>query len=127
MATRKRARTDDGQFKADDPATPAVNEAFEASSIDLPLSVASLAEFLGDEQPDRARLEQALTLARAAAEAFTGAAVADTAAHPVRHGVHMLAAQLLITNQLDAAPDAADIPLVVRYLWRSADAGRQSF
>jgi hypothetical protein len=26
---RKRARTDDGQFKADDPATPDVNEAWE--------------------------------------------------------------------------------------------------
>ena len=26
---RKRARTDDGQFQADDPATPAVNEAWE--------------------------------------------------------------------------------------------------
>ena len=89
------------------------------------LSVDSLAEFLGDAQPDRDRLEQALTLAREAAEAFTGAAVADTAPHPIRHGVHMLAAQLLINNQLDAAPATDAIPLVVRYFWRTADAGRQ--
>lgn len=124
MATRKRARTEDGQFKPDDPTTPAVNEAFEVP--DLPLSVDSLAEFLGDEQPDRDRLDQALTLAREAAEAFTGAAVAGTAPHPIRHGIHMLAAQLLIANQLDAAPELPAIPLVVRYFWRSADAGRQS-
>ncbi|MEY3929231.1 MAG: hypothetical protein RLZZ516_941 [Cyanobacteriota bacterium] len=106
MATRKRA------------AKPAETPAQE-------ISVDSLAAFIGDEQPDRDRLEQALTLAREAAEAFTGEAVADVAPHPIRHGVHMLAAQLLITNQLDTAPDPAAIPLVVRYFWRAADAGRQ--
>jgi len=106
MATRKRA------------AKPAETPAQE-------LSVDSLAAFIGDEQPDRDRLEQALTLACEAAEAFTGEAVAELAPHPIRHGVHMLAAQLLITNQLDAAPAAEAIPLVVRYFWRAADAGRQ--
>jgi hypothetical protein len=36
----------------------------------------------------------------------------------------MLAAQLLIKDQLDAAPHGAEIPGVVRYLWKTADAGR---
>ncbi|NBS70283.1 hypothetical protein EBT31_15435 [bacterium] len=126
MATRKRARTDEGQFKADNPDTPNTNEAFAPATADLPLSVDSLAEFLGDQQPDRERLAQALTLARAAAEASTGAAVADAAPHPIRHGVHMLAAHLLITDQLQDQPTGEQIPLVVRALWRQADAGHQS-
>ena len=29
MATRKRARTEDGKFRGDDPSTPDVNEAWE--------------------------------------------------------------------------------------------------
>lgn len=126
MATRKRARTDEGQFKADNPETSNTNEAFAPATADLPLTVASLAEFLGDQQPDRERLAQALTLARAAAEASTGAAVADAAPHPIRHGVHMLAAHLLITDQLQDQPTGEQIPLVVRALWRQADAGHQS-
>lgn len=121
MATRKRARDDDGQFKADDPAT-AINEAFE---VEQELSVDSLAAFIADEKPDRQRLEQALALAKEAALAFTGEAVADTAPHAIRHGVHLLAAQLLITNQLETAPAEVNIPLVVRYFWRLSDAGRQ--
>lgn len=122
MATRKRARTDDGQFKADDPATAEINEAFE---VDQALSVDSLAAFIGDEQPDRERLQQALTVAKDAAAVFTGAAIGDTASHAIRQGVHLLAAQLLITGQLDTTPTDEDIPLVVRYFWRLADAGSQ--
>lgn len=89
------------------------------------ISVDSLAAFIADEKPDRKRLEQALNLAKEAAEAFTGEAVADTASHAIRQGIHLLAAQLLITDQLDAPPTEASIPLVVRYYWRLADAGRQ--
>lgn len=122
MATRKRARNDEGQFQADDPATPAVNEAFEHEQ---GVSVDSLAAFVGAEQPDRERLQKALDLAKAAAATVTGSPVGDTASHPVRQGIHLLAAQLLITGQLDAEPQDEQIPLVVRYYWRLADAGRQ--
>ena len=90
------------------------------------VTVDSLAAFIGDQQPDRDRLEQALTLAKDAALNFTGVAVADTAPHPIRQGIFMLAAKLLITNQLEESPATDAIPLVVRYFWRAAGAGRQS-
>jgi hypothetical protein len=119
--TRKRARTDEGKFQADDPATPAVNEAYVQN---LPLTVDSLAAFMEIEQPDRARLALALDLAKEAALAATGQPVGDAAPHGIRHGVHMLASQLLIKDALEAAPESAEIPGVVRYLWKTADAGR---
>lgn len=115
--TRKRARTDDGQFKADDPATPQRNEAYVQ---DLPLNVDSLAAFMEIEQPDRERLGRALELAKDAALAVTGKPVGEVTSHGVRHGVHMLASQLLLKDQLDAAPVGAEIPGVVRYLWKTA-------
>jgi len=118
--TRKRARTDEGKFQADDPATPAINEAF---ALDLPLTVDSLAAFMEIEQPDRTRLALALDLAKEAALAATGQPVGDAAPHGIRHGVHMLASQLLIKDALEAAPTGAEIPGVVRYLWQAADAG----
>jgi hypothetical protein len=90
------------------------------------VTVDSLAEFIGDQQPDRDRLEQALTIAKDAAFNFTGIAVGDTAPHPIRQGILMLAAKLLITNQLEESPATDTIPLVVRYFWRAAGAGRQS-
>ena len=119
--TRKRARTTAGQFQSDDPATPERNEAFIQ---DLPLSVDSLAAFMAIDQPDRERLGLALSLAKDAALAVTGLPVGDTANHGIRHGIHMLAAQLLIRDQLDAPPESAAIPGVVRYLWKTANAGR---
>ena len=89
------------------------------------VSINSLAEFIGDQQPDRDRLKQALTLAKNAALNFTGIAVGDTAPHPIRQGIFMLAAKLLITNQLAESPAIDTIPLVVRYYFRlAADAGR---
>jgi hypothetical protein len=115
--TRKRARTDDGQFKADDPTTSDRNEAYVQ---DLPLDIDSLAAFMDIEQPDRERLGRALDLAKEAALAATGQPVGDAAGHGIRHGVHMLAAQLLLKDQLEAAPAGADIPGVVRYLWKTA-------
>ena len=33
MATRKRARTEDGKFRGDDPSTPDINEAWEEPSV----------------------------------------------------------------------------------------------
>lgn len=119
--TRKRARTDAGQFKADDPATPATNEAFEPATPDLPLSVDSLAAFMEIAQPDRERLSLALQLASAAAGNTIGRSIRTAEPHGVRHGVHMLAAELLIKDQLDAVPEGVEIPAVVRYLWQSAD------
>lgn len=115
--TRKRARTTEGQFKADDPATPERNEAYVQ---DLPLNVDSLAAFMEIEQPDRKRLGQALELAKEAALAVTGKPVGERANHGIRHGVHMLASQLLLKDALEAAPSGAEIPGVVRYLWKTA-------
>lgn len=119
--TRKRARTAAGQFQADDPTTPERNEAYVQ---DLPLDVDSLAAFMEIEQPDRKRLGLALEIAKEAALAVTGKPVGERASHGIRHGVHMLASQLLIKDQLEAAPVGAEIPGVVRYLWKTADAGR---
>lgn len=117
-ATRKtRARTTAGQFQGDDPATPERNEAYVQ---DLPLDVASLAAFMEIEQPDRARLGQALELAIAAAVATIGRPLREAEPHPIRHGVHMLASQLLLKDALEAAPEGAEIPGVVRYLWKTA-------
>lgn len=125
--TRRRARTEEGQFMADDPATPEQNEAFEEpDAADQPLSVASLADFLGDKHPDREQLTQALAVAKAAAETFLGAPVGDAAPHNIRHGVHLLASHLLLTDaSLDEPPTDGEIPLVIRYFWRTADAGCQ--
>lgn len=117
MATRKRARTTAGQFQADDPATTERNEAYVQ---DLPLDVDSLAAFIEIEQPDRERLGRALELAKEAALAVTGRPVGEAASHGIRHGIHMLASQLLLKDQLEAAPVGAEIPGVVRYLWKSA-------
>ncbi len=33
MVTRKRARTEDGEFRGDDPSTPDINEAWEEPSV----------------------------------------------------------------------------------------------
>lgn len=127
MATRKRARNDAGEFKPDDPATPEVNEAYtdDAGPV-LNMSVDSLAAFMEIAQPDRERLGRALELAKEAAAAAIGRPISDAEPHGIRHGIHMLASQLLIKDQLAAMPAGAEIPGVVRYLWRSSDAGLQS-
>lgn len=91
-----------------------------APAADLPLDVDSLAAFMEIEQPDRARLGQALELAKAAALAITGQPIGATAPHGIRHGVHMLAAELLIKDALDVTPEGIEIPAVVRYLWKTA-------
>lgn len=121
--TRKRARNDDGEFKPDDPATPDVNEAFEqqpSTGPDLPLDVDSLAAFIGDAAPNRDRLTTALQLATAAAQDFIGQSIGDAAPHPIRQGIFMLAAKLLIINQLETAPAISEIPLVVRAFWKQS-------
>lgn len=115
--TRKRARTAAGQFQADDPATLALNEAYVQ---DLPLDVDSLAAFMEIEQPDRERLGLALKLAKEAAQSVIGRPVSERANHGIRHGVHMLASQLLLKDALEEAPESAEIPGVVRYLWKTA-------
>lgn len=116
--TRKRARNDDGEFKPDDPATPAVNEAYEPAVPALPLNVASLAAFMQVEHPDRDRLGKALQLASAAAAATIGRPLLEAELHPVRHGVHLLAAELLLKDALETVPEGVEIPAVVRAFWR---------
>lgn len=92
----------------------------EPTPLDLPVDVDSLAAFMEIKQPDRERLGRALELAKEAALAVTGRPVGERATHNIRHGVHMLASQLLIKDQLGAAPAGAEIPGVVRYLWKAA-------
>ena len=88
------------------------------------LSVDSLADFLSIEHPDRDRLWRALDIAITAAQDYTGEAVTPEALpHPIRHGIHMLAAQLLVTDRLEQVPAQAEIPAIVRGLWRHASAG----
>jgi hypothetical protein len=115
---RKRARQPDGTFKPDDPATP-IDEAFQPGpqGPDLPLSIDSLAEFMAIQHPDRHRLDSALTLAKAAAQRVIGRPLRDTEPHAIRHGIHLFASSLLLTDSLEA-PGAP--PLVVRALWKSA-------
>lgn len=123
--TRKRARNDAGEFKADDPVTPDINEAYvdDAGPV-LNMSVDSLAAFMEITQPDRERLGRALELAKEAAASAIGRLIQDAEPHGIRHGIHMLASQLLIKDSLEAAPAGAEIPGVIRYLWQAADAGR---
>lgn len=110
--TRKRARVASGQFKADDPATPEVNEAW--------VTVDSLTEFIGIEgEPER--LERAIALASTAAATELGlAALPPSLSHPVAQAVKLLATRLLITDQLEEAPTGDAIPLVVRYYLKVA-------
>lgn len=89
------------------------------AATDLPLDVNSLAAFMEIEQPDRARLGRALELAKDAAAAVIGRPLRDAEPHGIRHGVHMLASQLLIKDTLEATPEGPEIPGVVRYLWKT--------
>lgn len=103
MATRKRA-------------TP-------ASDLTFLVSIDTLAAFIGDDRPDTDRLTTALALATAAAAAFTHTTIGNSATHPIRQGIHLLAAHLLITDQLEQQPAEAEIPLVVRAFWSTPHAG----
>jgi hypothetical protein len=109
MTTRKRPQTEsEAEQVIDAPATQ-----------DLPLNVDSLAEFMELEEPDRDRLSIALELAKEAATATTGRPIGETACHGIRHGIHMLASQLLL-KEATAVPVGLEIPAVVRYLWQTA-------
>ena len=111
MTTRKRTQSEsEAEQVIDD--TPATQ--------DLPLNVDSLAAFMELEEPDRERLSTALELAKEAATAATGRPIGDAACHGIRHGIHMLASQLLLKDALAAAPVGLEIPAVVRYLWKTA-------
>lgn len=110
--TRKRARSTAGQFKADDPSTPDVNEAWVTAD--------SLAKFTGIDD-DPARLEQAIALASTAAATQLGIpALPGNLPHPIAQAVKLLATKLLIANQLDEPPAGEAIPLVVRYYLKVA-------
>ena len=75
----------------------------------------SLAEFIGiDGDPERLQRAVSLSTAAAAAEIGMPSLPADLP-HPLAQAVKLLAAKLLITDQLDEPPAAADLPLVVRY------------
>lgn len=91
-----------------------------AAAADLPLDVDSLAAFMEIEQPDRERLGRALELASTAAANYIGRPIRDAESHGVRHGVHMLAAELLLKDALEDAPAGVEIPGVVRALWKTA-------
>ena len=50
---RKRAHKEDGTFKADDPSTPDVNEAFEAPAVVDPVRAAQLKKTPGTRSTSR--------------------------------------------------------------------------
>ena len=103
MATRKRAKTDEGETK---------------------LNADNLAEFIGFDG-DSDKLSKAIELSCAAAESFTGRPVPAEMGHNLSQGIKLLATKLLLIDKLDEAPEQQDIPLVVRYYFRlAADAGR---
>jgi hypothetical protein len=82
------------------------------------VTAASLAEFIGIDG-DPHRLEQAIGLASAAAATELGIpSLPSDLPHPLAQAVKLLASKLLITNQLEQPPAAADLPLVVRYYLR---------
>lgn len=113
MAPRKRARTENGQFASDDASTPTVNEAW--------LTPDAMAEFMGAPgKPDD--LACALELARNAAQRALGAPVPEQMPHALAQGIKLLAGRLLLTGKLDAEVNPSDIPLVVRYYFKLADA-----
>ena len=112
--TRKRARTDAGTFQADEPATPAVNEAWVVAD------AADLAAFMELEQPDEPKLARALELSKAAAAEFMGQPVPERMRHELRQGIRLLAAQLLLKDALDRPLEPEQIPLVARYYFRLA-------
>ena len=113
MATsRKRARTDDGKFQANNPETTHVNEAW--------ISADKLVEFIGFNG-DRVKLGKAIELATAAAKAQTGLdALPAELPHNLAQGLKLLATKLLLTDKLDAVPAEHEIPLVVRYYFKLA-------
>jgi hypothetical protein len=114
--TRKRARTEEGQFKADDPSTPHLNEAW--------ITTDGLAEFIGFNG-DKSKLDKAIKLSASAAEAFLGKPVPAQMSHNLAQGLKLLATKLLLTDKLSDSPTEQEIPLVVRYYFRlAADAGR---
>jgi hypothetical protein len=115
MATRKRARTDDGHFKGDDPSTPEINEAWVTAD--------SLAEFIGFEG-EKAKLSKAIALSRTAAEAFMGKPLPDTLSHNLAQGIKLLATKMLLADKLDETRAEQDIPLVVRYYFRLASSAQ---
>jgi|688.fasta_scaffold1056576_2 hypothetical protein len=107
MTTRRKKAPDPAPAPAAEP--PAV-------------SAASLAEFIGIDG-DPHRLEQAIALASAAAAAeLEVPALPAELSHPLAQAVKLLASKLLITDQLEHPPAAADLPLVVRYYLKVARA-----
>lgn len=79
------------------------------------LTIEGLARFMGVESPAEDLFGAAITQASTAAQSFVGRPL--PLPHPSTYvrGVQLLAAQLLITNRLDAPPEIADVPPVVRY------------
>jgi hypothetical protein len=111
MATRKRARDEEGQYLGDDPATPE-NEAW--------ITAPELSQFLGAELPGTSeQIATALQLSTTAAERFLGRPLPDLLPHNLAQGVRLLASSLLLSNRLEEPPTDADIPLVVRYYWKA--------
>lgn len=98
---------------ADDPSTPAVDEAW--------LTPGSIAEFMG--APGNPKdLERALELARNAAQRALGQPIPEQIPFPLAQGIKLLASKLLLSNRLEDEVAPADIPLVVRYYFRLSGA-----
>jgi hypothetical protein len=81
----------------------------------LDISPQALESFIGtDIEADRAL--PALATATAAAEAFIGAPIPNPCPHPIRQGIFLFAAQLLL---LPPNSPAAEPSLVTRAMWQA--------
>jgi|GEM_PF-1131663 len=114
--TRKtRARTANGEFRADDPSTPE-NEAWKTS-----VSVQDLAAYI-DYDGDSPALSRAVELASAAVREEFGAELPAELPHELAQAVRLAASKLLLTGKLDEPMQAGDLPAVARYFVKLASA-----
>lgn len=115
--TRKtRARTNNGQFQGDDPATSAVNEAWKTT-----VAAEDLAAYIGWEG-DKIKLRKAIDLSTAAIEEQLGRELPAVLPHELAQAVRLAATKLLLTDKLDQPMKAEDLPAVARYFVRLASA-----
>lgn len=108
---RRRARNPEGEYLADNPATPEVNEAWVQDEFD-PVAYLKLP---GVSRED---CRKALDLARQVAGSTYGRQMPQDPSglpHHVQQGIRLLATTLLMRGALSDVPTGREIPAVCRY------------
>lgn len=85
------------------------------------VTVESLARFMGIAKPSTAKFAAAIEHSIAAAQAYRSRPLPEQLTREHQNGIQLLAARLLLAEQLDAPPAAKDVPLIVRYWWMLGD------